>query len=57
MKKIEMNESTKYYVDLTISKYLGSQNDSQSKVSNIRNQKQSPMPKVHKSNTKCNNMS
>lgn len=56
MKKMALNESTKYYVDLTISKYLGTRIDTQNTLSNTKEQKQIHYPNDQKSNIKCNNM-
>lgn len=56
MEKMKNNESTKYFVDLTVSKYINSQDNTQKIFSNANGNK---VPTIHKEQNvhiKCNNM-
>lgn len=56
MEKMKMNESTKYFVDLTVSKYVNSQDNTQKIFSNTNDRKVPPIQKEQKVHIKCNNM-
>lgn len=56
MEKMKMNESTKYFVDLTVSKYVNSQDNIQKAFSNTIDRKVPTIQKEQNVHIKCNNM-
>ena len=56
MEKMKMNESTKYFVDLTVSKYVNSQDNTHKIFYNTNDRKVPPIQKEQNVHIKCNNM-